>query len=533
MIGVVADPSDITVICEFFELFKTPWERHETGRHYDVVLCAGDVAFPKTNAGLVVIYAGRRLALDPRGPIEMRPLGSHGRILRYQEKQIPIYGSCLTFREGTDDLVDESTGHPVVHLAKRHGKTIARIGYDLFEEVRTLLLDGQPIANAAFPTLDLHISLLRHVIVTSGVPMTEIPPVPDGYRFTVCLTHDVDHPSIRQHRLDHTVLGFLARALVGSLVKTLKGHLPTRDLFKNWVAALKLPLVQLGLARDFWCDFDHYVQLECGRCSTFFVIPFKGRPGLRGSGQAPRRRASAYGAADIADKIRCLMSQGSEVGLHGIDAWRDGSGASAELDRIRQLTARRDTGVRMHWLYFDTGSPPLLDRAGADYDSTIGYNETVGYRAGTSQVYRPVGATRLLELPLHIMDTALFFPSHLNLSFAEARKRVAAIIENAVEFGGVITVNWHDRSIAPERCWGGFYEDLLSELDRRGAWFATGGEAVAWFRKRRAISFDGSSADKDAPLLSTAGEADGLPGLQLRAYEGRPTALDHAGDCKA
>ena len=30
-----------------------------------------------------------------------------------------------------------------------------------------------------------------------------------------------------------------------------------------------------------------------------------------------------------------------------------------------------------------------LDEAGFEYDSTVGYNDAVGYRAGTSQVFRP------------------------------------------------------------------------------------------------------------------------------------------------
>lgn len=533
MIGVIADPSEFTVIREFFELFKTPWERYDTGRHYDVVLCVGDFAFPESNAGLVVLYAGHKLPLDPEELIETPPHDRRGRMLRYKDKQIPIYGEYVAFREGTNVLIDESSGHPVVHLTSRHGRTIARIGYDLFEEVRTLLLEGQPIANAAFPTLDLHISLLRHVIVTSGAPLSEIPPVPDGYRFTACLTHDVDHPSIRRHRLDHTTLGFLTRAVVGSLVKALKGQMSLRTLLRNWAAALKLPLVQLGLAVDFWYEFDRYLQLEGGRRSTFFIIPFRGRPGRRAHGQAPKRRASGYGADDIADKIRGLSSHGSEIGVHGIDAWLDTCSARKELDTIRQIARLQNTGVRMHWLYFTHQSPAILDRAGANYDSTIGYNETVGYRAGTTQAYRPLSATQLLELPLHIMDTALFFPSHLNLSFREARKRVTAIIENAAELGGVVTVNWHDRSIAPERCWDDFYVDLLSELKRGGAWFATAGEAVAWFRKRRAVTFEGASADGDAPLLTTDGGADGLPGLRLRAYEARPSTFDRVGDCKA
>ena len=41
-----------------------------------------------------------------------------------------------------------------------------RVGYDLFAEVRTLLTTGQPSANAAIPALELHIALLRDLIVS-------------------------------------------------------------------------------------------------------------------------------------------------------------------------------------------------------------------------------------------------------------------------------------------------------------------------------------------------------------------------------
>ena len=49
--------------------------------------------------------------------------------------------------------------------------------------------------------------------------------------------------------------------------------------------------------------------------------------------------------------------------------------------------------MRMHWLYYDQQSPGVLEKAGAVYDSTIGYNETVGYRAGTTQAYKPLEAS--------------------------------------------------------------------------------------------------------------------------------------------
>src|SRR5260370_6957099 len=97
--------------------------------------------------------------------------------------------------------------------------------------------------------------------------------------------------------------------------------------------------------------------------------------------------------------------------------------------------------------------------------------------------------THWMELPLNIMDAAVFFAVDLNLSPDEARKQVGSIIENAVRFGGSGTVNWHDRSIAPERLWGDFYVKLVYELKNRGAWFSTPSNAVSWFPKRRSAAF--------------------------------------------
>ena len=232
-----------------------------------------------------------------------------------------------------------------------------RIGYNLFGENGTLLTKGQPADCAGIPTLDLHIALLRDLIVASGIPLVEIPPVPDGYRSIACLTHDVDHPSICRHKWDHTMFGFLHRAVLGSLVNFFRGRIPARDLVKNWAAALKLPLVYTGLTKDFWCGFDdRYFELEKGLCSTFFVIPFKNYPGRNSHGLAPRFRAVRYGAQDIANTIRKIVVAGCEVGLHGIDAWLDSARGREELAEIRRMTGLSEIGVRMHWLYYDQQS---------------------------------------------------------------------------------------------------------------------------------------------------------------------------------
>jgi hypothetical protein len=522
MIGVLANPQDYAVIREFFELFKTPWEFFRPHQPYDVLLCCGDVEVPEHGGAFVVIYAGLKISFDGSQTTGVVNSAKTSRVLEYQGFRIPLYGEGVTFRDGAADLVEEGSHLSVVIHGDRGERWFARVGYDLCGEIRTLLTDGQPASHAGTPTLELHVAILRDLIVASGAPLIEIPPVPKGYSFLACLTHDVDHPSQRLHRFDHTMVGFLYRATLGSFLNLFRGRLDGRGLWRNLAAAAKLPLVYLGVVADPWSEFDRYAKIENGLASTFFVIPFRGVAGVARDGRTQSRRASAYGAADISSQIRTLAAKGCEIGTHGIDAWRDTSRGRAEFAEVGRIAGREVRGIRMHWLYFDEHSPSILEQAGAEYDSTVGYNETIGYRAGTTQVYRPLDAERLLELPLHVMDTALFYPSYLNLSGDEARARCAGILENAARWGGCVTVNWHDRSIAPERLWDDFYLRVISDLKAKEPWFATASQAVAWFRKRRSATFEDVRWESGELHVRIAAEpGDALPELEVRIYNGR------------
>src|SRR5580693_2831235 len=217
MIGVIADAANHNVVREFFELFKTPWEFYRRDRRYEVLVCSEDSQFDGS-ANLVLRYAGSKIHLEDEQENQTGCQRRHTCILSYQGNRIPIYGDTITFPgERGGLLTDEDSRQCVAYLDQSKERVLARIGYDLFGEVRTLLTIGQPPANADMPALELHIALLRDIITGCGVPLVEIPPVPEGYRFIACLTHDVDHPSIRQHKWDHTMFGFLYRAVFGSL----------------------------------------------------------------------------------------------------------------------------------------------------------------------------------------------------------------------------------------------------------------------------------------------------------------------------
>jgi peptidoglycan/xylan/chitin deacetylase (PgdA/CDA1 family) len=516
MIGVAVGESDWDVVAEFFELFKTPWQPVKPSSSYKAVLATEPPA-SNIRADIVLAYGSRAWSIDRDAGVGVEPVNGPAR-LEWEGCTVPIYGDAGTFSDASSAIV-RAGGKSIDCRYNSGTRVVRRIGYDIFKEVRYLLTSGQPSSNALVPALEIHIALLRSLLIESNVSFVEIPPSPDGHPYICCLTHDVDFFGIRRHMFDRTLAGFIGRASVGTLVGLVHGVRTPREAIRNLAALVSLPLVFLGLRRDFWQPFEDYRKVDAGRPATFFVVPFKGRPGVAPDGSTDSARAVKYEIADVRHEVRAAAAGGSELGVHGIDAWRDAAAGRSELDQLTSATGQHAAGVRMHWLYFGADSPRELQAAGFDYDSTCGYNDAVGYRAGTSQAFRLPGAGDLMELPLSIMDTALFYPSRMGLNYAAAWAVCEQILENAKRWNGTVVVNWHCRSLAPERLWGRFYEQLLRAIGDDGAWFATASEAVAWFRWRRTIQFTGETLGS-----ITVSARAGSPGPSAQVVLHRPRA---------
>jgi len=76
MIGVVASEAEHPAVAEFFELFKTPWEFHRPGAHYDVLICSSSLV-PENSAGLLLLYGGQRQAFEDCRNMKTRPAPGH------------------------------------------------------------------------------------------------------------------------------------------------------------------------------------------------------------------------------------------------------------------------------------------------------------------------------------------------------------------------------------------------------------------------------------------------------------------------
>ena len=118
----------------------------------------------------------------------------------------------------------------------------------------------------------------------------------------------------------------------------------------------------------------------------------------------------------------------------------------------------------------------------------------------------------------------------MNCTEQEALPICERILQWTQELGGVATLSWHERSLAPERQWDGAYRWLLARLRQRGARVLTAREVVSWFSARRAVDLEGADveADRLSAFAERGPETAASPALTLRIHA-TPAGRDQAG----
>ncbi|KAF5084125.1 hypothetical protein DSECCO2_82440 [anaerobic digester metagenome] len=378
---------------------------------------------------------------------------------------------------------------------------------DLIKAIADTLNKGLPRNRK--PICEEYLEALRQKIKHFS-PLIEIPPIPWGYNYSLALTHDVDITSVRE------------RSFLSVFYAAYNCFRQRRG-----IEGARVVLAKFGLAKDPWDLFEIWRALEEKHQvkSTFYFLPRNGHAGIG----SPKIRAGYYSIDDAL--IKELTTGGWEVGVHGIDNWIDKASAENERMSLPKDTRVR-VGTRVHWLHFDEGTWQILDDAGYDYDSTFGYNEDIGFRAGTLQVYRPRGVERLLELPLHIQDVSLF-GRHCWLTTEEGCKRVDClslnedeayqtcneILDQALRYGGVVTILWHSDCLAAPRDWGDVYTNIINRAMADGAWVTRAIDIVDWFRMRRNARLDYSKTENGFKITIAGLErARSLPPLRVRVH---------------
>jgi hypothetical protein len=298
---------------------------------------------------------------------------------------------------------------------------------------------------------------------------------PEGEPCAVALTHDVDQ-SVSWPRQ-------LVRDL-DALLRAARSRRPPRGVRQALATTLRHlsrknrdPLLFPKRVRD-------YERGQRVRSSWFFLTVPRDSEGRRYNvSSRPFRKF-----------LRELRAQGFEVGLHGsIQSAGNAHEMENERRTIEHVLGERIEGNRQHYLVFSAGGTFWdLHEAGIRHDSSVGYSDVVGFRAGTSLPFHPYDHARderieMIEIPLGVMDVARIRPNDARVSLDTFW---TDLLERCDAIGGLVTVLWHPRMFDPETHPAGRapYESLVRMAKARGLPFLRTDDIARWWRAREGVT---------------------------------------------
>jgi hypothetical protein len=277
-------------------------------------------------------------------------------------------------------------------------------------------------------------------------------------RFIVALTHDVDSP------WRWTKIG-----VRGSAARLKHDVLQARiaPAFREATALATAPVHRLRGTDPNW-RFEQIVAEERRRGatgSTFFVLAAHHDPH---DGAAPEAYESLRPKL-----VETLLGSGAEVGLHGSYTAADDPMRLAKEKAALETLAGPLAGHRYHYLRADPHRN--VARLPFRYDTTLGFPDAVGFRAGIARPFHPWdfeadAPAEIIEVPLAAMDATLAEERYLGLSAKRAEPRLMRLLDWAAQNGGAFAILWHPDRFDPLTSggWDRLYSRVLDAVQERG-----------------------------------------------------------------
>jgi hypothetical protein len=316
--------------------------------------------------------------------------------------------------------------------------------------------------NFRVPYLDLFI---RERLAKNNIPFKSI--WGDNNLFSVCLTHDVDR-----------VESYSPTSFLRDLKKQKLFENNLFNRLKIQFNILKTSIkkrMQNKVFDELWC-YERWVDLEnkYGVKSTYFFF-------VRPDEEDISIYDCDYELIDeivydskkvsVAQYIKRLKNDGFEIGLHGsFYSFNNRELFGKQKEVLEALLETKIYSTRQHYLHYEINKTPNVHAEnGVFIDSTLGFNTDVGYRAGTSfPYYIETSRGAVLEIPLIIMDSALFSKNGLDYSMEDAKKTIIDIFDVTEEVGGCVTINFHPDYLNISKYFD-TYKFILDEITRRKA----------------------------------------------------------------
>jgi hypothetical protein len=166
------------------------------------------------------------------------------------------------------------------------------------------------------------------------------------------------------------------------------------------------------------------------------------------------------------------MSLKTEVGIH--PSYRSGGfeyHLRNEKERLEQILNAPVHYSRQHFLRLKVGQTyRVLESIGIRHDFTMGYAETIGFRAGTARPFKwfDLQKNRVSNLLIHpfvYMDGTL--NEYMKVKPGKACELIDQLFDEVVHCGGQFVFIWHNETIGEYGKWNGWRKVLEHTLQLR------------------------------------------------------------------
>lgn len=334
------------------------------------------------------------------------------------------------------------------------------------------------------PVVDVYGEIVGQLIQQAhghlGLPICRLCRWPRGAPSAVLLSHDV-----------HEVVKWTPKRTLyeagRSLLSVCRGD---SQPFRRNVSSFLSYLIRHQ--EPYW-QFEALTGMEraFGMRSTFYLCPFGPAFRRRETRMDPTYRVSSEKLAAL---TKTLVDGGWEIGLHGTYGSFD-KGERLDLERLdlEEQIGARITGVRQHYLRFDAQTTwRAQQKAGLEYDTTVGFADQAGFRAGTCLPFHPFDVDRgrpisLLELPLIAMDGT--FLRYLRYDMDRMEQEIQALFHTVQAHGGLFVFLFHPHLFDENEFLGAraLYERFLAEVQDARAAVMTGSQIATWWQARASV----------------------------------------------
>lgn len=216
---------------------------------------------------------------------------------------------------------------------------------------------------------------------------------------------------------------------------------------------------------SYWC-FDYWQEIEkkANVRSVFYVYAKSGGKNLKSWLLDPSYDISEN--VKLQNKFKYLIDEGFEVGLHGsFHSATDETRLLKEKNLLERAIGAEISKVRQHWLRYVEMLTPYIHNKFFKYDSTLGWNDRMGFRSGIASRYRPYDHKSqkpfdYMVTPQIIMDANIFDYAVDDVECLT--KKIVKTLKDIRKFkSGYVSISWHQRVRNHDYGWHGLYEKIL------------------------------------------------------------------------